>query len=260
MKKVLFILLALSSFISINAQDFDGYKYVFLDSKTNNIYGVDDRIIAALYDYGFKIITKAEDISKNRNERLATLILTYDYELRHGAASTFRLHLKNMIGQTILESEGAGNTLSTKGDMNRGCKRALEKITNQSYSFNPELTPKLPTPETEKSNWTEEQIKQYLSQKDLNKIEGIYKNVGGDFFKLAILKDNGKYVAIVMDTDQRNWYQGDVKAVVEELKAKFYNISYYENDYKKVESIAELSEDGILKMGNNSYMKIYPME
>ena len=63
-----------------------------------------------------------------------------------------------------------------------------------------------------------------------------------------------------MDTDQRNWYQGDVKAVVEELKAKFYNISYYENDYKKVESIAELSEDGILKMGNNSYMKIYPME
>lgn len=260
MKKIIISLFVLLSCITANSQDFDGYKYVFLDSKTNNIYGIDDRIIATLYDYGFQVVTRAEDVPKDRNERLATLILTYDYEIRTGAASSFRLHLRNMIGQTILESEGAGNTLSTKGDMNRGCKRALEKITKQKYSFNPELTPKLPTPGTEISNWSDEKIKQYLSQKNLNAIEGIYKNVGGDFFKLAIIKDNGQYLAVVMETDQRNWYRGDVKAVVEPLKNRFYNISFYSNDYKKIESIAEFSEDGLLKIGDYSFMKIYPTE
>ena len=94
---------------------------------------------------------------------------------------------------------------------------------------------------------------------DIDVIEGIYKNMGGSFFKLAILKDNGKFLAIVMDTDRSNWFVGSVKVVFEELKSNFYNTSYYDDNYSRLETISEIDENGVLKIGDYSYMKIFPI-
>ena len=98
----------------------------------------------------------------------------------------------------------------------------------------------------------------YLSTKDINIVEGIYKNIGGSFYKLAILADDNKYVAIVIDTDQSNWYVGAIKAVIEHIKNNFYNICFYENNYSKTETISELNDNGVLKIGEHSFMKIFP--
>ena len=257
MKKIFTLLFAMSSMMAF-AQQLDGYNCIFLNSHTNNQWGLDDRLKKSFVDKGFMVVTSRDEISKNPNERLATLELTYSFEIKIGG-SPFNFKLVNMLGEKVFEAEGVGNTFSAKADANRACKRALGKMESLSYKFDPSKTPKLPTPTTEKSSWTENQIKEYLSSPDKNVIEGIYKNVGGSFYKLAILKDNDKFLAIVLDTDRSNWFVGSVKIVFEELKSNFYNTSYYDDNYSRLETISEIDDNGVLKIGDNSYMKIYPL-
>lgn len=84
---------------------------------------------------------------------------------------------------------------------------------------------------------------QYKSEKRLN--------------KLAILKDGDRFLALVMDTDKKNWYHGDVKAIFSRLRSNYYNAMYFKKNYQKVESIVQLSDDGILKIGDFSYIRLF---
>ena len=70
--------------------------------------------------------------------------------------------------------------------------------------------------------------------------------------------DENKYVAIVIDTDQPNWYAGSLKAVIEHIRNKFYNICFYENNYSKTETISEIDDNGVLKIGEHSFIKVFP--
>ena len=239
------------------AQQLDGYNRVFLNSHTNNQWGLDDRIKSSLVKKGFEVVLSRDDIPATPSERLATLELTYHFEVRYGG-TPFIFKMTNMLGEKVFEVEGVGNTMSAKADVNRGCRRALEKIEDMPYKFDPSKTPQLPTPTISKSSWTEKQIRDYLSSSELNPIEGIYKNVGGTFYQIAILKEEGKFYAIVTETDQTNWFAGNVKAVFESLRTNFYNTSYFEDNYTKTETIAELDSNGVLKIGNHSYMKLFP--
>lgn len=257
MKRIVLFLFAMSSVMSF-AQQLDGYNCIYLNSHTNNQWGLDDRIKKSFEDKGFMVVTSPEKISKKPTERLATLELTYSFEIKYGG-TPFNFKLVNMLGEKVFEAEGMGNTMSAKADANRACKRALGKMEKLPYKYDPSQTPKLPTPTTEKSLWTEDRIKEYLLSADIDVIEGIYKNMGGSFFKLAILKDNGKFLAIVMDTDRSNWFIGSVKVVFEELKSNFYNTSYYDDNYSRLETISEIDENGVLKIGDYSYMKIFPI-
>lgn len=257
MKKTLSFIFAMSSIMSF-AQQLDGYNCIFLNSHTNNQWGLDERIKSSFIEKGFKVVTSRDEISKKNNERLATLELTYSFEIKYGG-TPFNFKLVNMLGEKVFEAEGVGNTYSAKADANRACKRALGKMEKISYNFDPSKTPKLPTPTTEKSSWAESQIKEYLSLTGNDEIEGIYKNVGGPFYKLAILEDKGKYLAIVMDTDRSNWFVGSVKIIFEKLKDKFYNTSYYDDNYSRLETISKFDADGVLNIGDYSYMKIFPI-
>lgn len=261
MKHYLLSLFLSIFYLSISAQDFDGYNCVFLDSKTNNAHGVDDIIENSLVNYGFRVVKKAEEISNKREERMATMVLTYTFELRSGQASSFRIKLTNMLDETIIESEGLSNSfLSSRREMTKSCEKALRKITAQRYTFDPNKSPKLSSPVSSYANYTEEQFKDKLrNESNIDQIEGIYKNIGDNFYKLAIVKENDKFYAIVLDTDIKTMFTGDVKAVFEYLRGTFYNTAYYNNDYSKVESVSEYnSEDFILKIGDFQFMKIFP--
>lgn len=257
MKKLIVFHLLMSSMMTF-AQQLDGYNCIFLNSHTNNQWGLDDRIRASFESKGFKVVTSRTDIPTSPNERLATLELTYTFEVKYGG-TPFNFKLKNMIGEQVFEAEGVGNTISAKADANRACKRALGKIEKMPYKFDPSKTPKLPTPNTEKSSWTVDQIREYLSTSQIENIEGIYKNIGGSYFQIAVLADSGKYIAIVIETDQPNWFVGGVKAIFEKLRNNYYNTSFFEDNYSKTETISELEQNGVLKIGNHSYMKLYPL-
>ena len=75
MKRIISFLFAMSSIMSF-AQQLDGYNCIFLNSHTNNQWGLDDRIKSSFIEKGFKVVTSRDEISKKPNERLATLELT----------------------------------------------------------------------------------------------------------------------------------------------------------------------------------------
>lgn len=172
------------------------------------------------------------EIPSDRQGRLATLTLTYYFKVRYGG-TPFHYDLVNMLGEKVFEAEGVGNTLSGRADVNRGCRRALNKMESIPYAYDPNKTPKLPSPETKLSVYTDEQIIASLENVDVNGIEGIYKNMNEAYYKLAVLKDGDKYIALVMDTDQKNWYHGDVKAEFIYLRGNYYNAIYFKKDYQK---------------------------
>ena len=71
MKKVMLFFFAMSSMMTF-AQRLDGYNCVFLNSHTNNQWGLDDRLIESFINKGFKVVTSRDDIPSTLNERLAT--------------------------------------------------------------------------------------------------------------------------------------------------------------------------------------------
>lgn len=127
MKRIMLFLFAMSSVMSF-AQQLDGYNCIYLNSHTNNQWGLDDRIKKSFEDKGFMVVTSPEKISKKPIERLATLELTYSFEIKYGG-TPFNFKLVNMLGEKVFEAEGMGNTMSAKADANRACKRALGKKT-----------------------------------------------------------------------------------------------------------------------------------
>lgn len=258
MKKILCIVIYFLSVVTYtNAQILDGYKTIYLKSHTNNQWGVDDRMRDAFYNKGFNVVMSESEIPTDRQGRLATLVLTYHFEVKYGG-TPFHYDLHNMLGEKVFEAEGVGNTMSAKADVNRACKRALGKMEDLTYNYNPDKTPKLPIPDTTLSNLSDEQITNALANVDKSGIEGIYKNMNDSYYKLAILKEGSKYFALVMDTDQKNWYHGDVKAVFENLRKDYYNVTYLKNNYQKIESVIQLNDEGTLKIGDYNYIKIYP--
>ena len=258
MKKILLSMLCMFGMaFGAKAQVLDGYNTIYLKSHTNNQWGIDDRIREAFTGKGFNVVMSEGEIPKDRQGRLATLRLTYSFEVRYGG-TPFHYDLVNMLGEKVFEAEGVGNTMSARSDVNRGCRRALNKMEEMPYSYDSSKTPKLPTPETRLSSLTDEQMTDTLKSVDANGIEGIYKNMHEAYYKLAVLRDGEKYLALVMDTDQKNWYHGDVKAVFELLRGDYYNVKYFKKDYQKVESVIQITADGILKIGDFSYIKVFP--
>lgn len=95
MKRIMLFLFAMSSVMSF-AQQLDGYNCIYLNSHTNNQWGLDDRIKKSFEDKGFMVVTSPEKISKKPIERLATLELTYSFEIKYGG-TPFNFKLVNML-------------------------------------------------------------------------------------------------------------------------------------------------------------------
>ena len=93
MKRLIVILLTMSSIMAF-AQQLDGYNCIYLNSHTNNQWGLDDRIKASFENKGFKVVTSRTVIPSAPNERLATLELTYSFEIKYGE-TPFNFKLKN---------------------------------------------------------------------------------------------------------------------------------------------------------------------
>ena len=259
---VLFLLsvlsfLFLTSHIETQAQQLDGYKNICIMSKGEG-YGVVDIVSDFFIEKGFQVITDISNISKDRDERMATIICSYSYETKASIGTFLTMEFHNMLGEKILTLNGHSNGWSTvKHEVRKSTQKCLKSI--KSYNYDSSKTPMPPTPQSNKSKWSEEKVKAYFNNNNHNNIEGIYKSIGNLYFKIAILEENGNFLSIVLDTDQKYWSKGDVNAIFKAVKPGYYSVEYYYDNYKKLDTISTIDENGILKIGDFSYMKIYPI-
>jgi hypothetical protein len=124
-------------------------------------------------------------------------------------------------------------------------------------------------PSEQPVNRVEADIRNYLTAGSHDAIEGIFKSMGGSYFRLGIKKTSeNKYVAIVLDMDPRlkkRWKTGDVKAYLESTTVPYlFSVRWIWNDKTTKETIAEYDNNGILRIddvdGTVKYIKLYPTD
>lgn len=68
MKIIILFIFAISSLMSYG-QQLDGYNCIFLNSHTNNQWGLDDRIKESFERKGFRVITSQSDIPRDPQKK-----------------------------------------------------------------------------------------------------------------------------------------------------------------------------------------------
>ena len=266
MKHLFYFILMMCS-ITISAHKINGYKFVHVE-ETGNLYGVEDRLSEYLSKIGFKLVASYEIEDMSNEDKALLLITTYEWNIVYGGHSTLMVTFQDVTGSTIYTVAGQGISFSEKGDMKNALKKIFSKMDGLHYKFDPTLLKAHGAEESEFASWSEEKIKQYLTDNKIAPIEGIYKNYSNslDYYSIAILKKDKTYYGIVLDSNNARWAKGETKIILEYIDKKTYDVSYYDFKGKKLNSIA-LLEGRLLSfnadlagqgVGEWEFLKIYP--
>ena len=264
-----FIILVISLFLSltVDAHKINEYKYLYVAEK-GNLYGIETSIKNFFSSIGFSIVTSTDLEEMNNSDKVYVLTATYNFQIVYGGHSTLTLTLTNPRGTIVYCTSGEGISFSAKGDMKKASKEIFSEIRGLNYKF----TPSSKNGETQKSsigNMCEDSIKSYLKRGSKSAIEGIYKNISndGDFYRFAIIKENGEYRGYIIQTDNAKWKVGDIKLKLSHIEGNAYDAEYYDYAHVKQNSLASLT-DRILEVATQSngrtityrYLKVYPSE
>ena len=152
--------------------------------------------------------------------------------------------------------------------MHNAINKCLKPLTSLNYKFNESLSNELYKPKVEFTPETEESLRQYFDDTQLDPIEGIFKSVDrGYSYKIGIKKRGNIYVAIIIDTNAPYWKIGELKAYFEKTSiSSVFPCTYLNSVRQKLECFAEL-DDIILKIkiletNQNKtiieFLKLYP--
>jgi len=117
-----------------------------------------------------------------------------------------------------------------------------------------------------KTDFDETKIREYLQSNEIESIEGIYKYVpfGGESqYRLGIIKSGFLYVAVILESNQRKWKVGDVKAYFEPSATKnVFSLRWVMGDKKtKVETVAFMNNPALIEFelsGSTMLLKLFP--
>jgi S1-C subfamily serine protease len=276
---ILVFILTLSSdlFAQENPNVLNGYKFAVVDilkydNSALDVWGISSQVLFALKQKGFIILRNEEDIKRIEpplNEILYVFI-NHSQICEGCGPKKVNLTFKNYNDEVVYTSQGSGIcVVGLQCEVDKATKKALSGIYTFNYRFNSSLSP-LFLPITEKTNESEQNLKEYFNNNNLNQIEGIYKSFQSGnmpFYKFAIKKRGEKYIAIIIDAGEGSiWKPGEVKAYFEPTSIRgFYSVKWYRRNKTSYETFAKMENEAILSLdsggGENelsNFIKIYP--
>ncbi|MEO9144428.1 MAG: trypsin-like peptidase domain-containing protein [Ginsengibacter sp.] len=267
MKKILCVLVLFFSLISFSyTQNLDGYKYVYIPTLKYvngglDIFGISELVRNSFIKKGFTVFdennsSQEEEIKKNN-------CLLLNVTINHTAntsitvlygKNTVTITLKNCLGEVVISGEGTCGAADYRlsNELQKGTKRALEKIFKNKYVFDEAKTPEIKYPSVERTNETEETIKNYLSSNKVDPIEGIYKSYQDgqlSYYKFGIIKKGNAFKAIIIESDIGQWKPGEVKAIFEQSSMKgIYSVKWYLGNKTPFETFGNMDNDALLSV------------
>ncbi|MBR0502590.1 MAG: trypsin-like peptidase domain-containing protein [Paludibacteraceae bacterium] len=251
--------------LSVNAHKINNYKYLYVVEQ-GDLYDIETKIKEFFSSIGFSILSSTDVEEMDNAEKSYVLTATYACHIVYGAKSTLVLTLTNPRGTIVHSTSGEGITFSAKGDMRKASKEIFANIKKLNYKFTPPEDKGIGK-EISVRNLSEDSIKSYLKKGGISAIEGIYKNISndGDFYRFAILKENGEYYGVIIQTDNAKWNIGDLKIKLNHIEGNTYDAEYYDYAHVRQNCIATIT-DRILEVITQSYdqtysykyLKIYP--
>lgn len=264
LNKIFFsLILIISCVMTAFAHDVDKYKYFCLDVK-DNPYGLEKKFLNKFQEYGFYIMDSDFYKSLDAKEKSLVLFADYDYNIVTNGYSPLTLRLKTASGTVVWEHTGHGGSLTAKGDMNGAAKQIFKAFENLKYEFNPNLA-SAPTLDHKFAKWTEDSVKNYLRNKPITSVEGIYKDYSnnGNAYSIAFLRDQDTYYGIIVSADNGLWSVGEAKVILHPIEKNIFDAEYYNADHKKWNALATLKNNRFLEItapgiSEIAFLKYYP--
>ena len=260
--KIICVLYFISNFTDIKAQsnisNLNGYKYALVselkyEDGSIDVWGISEVISLTLSQKGFTLLNSKAEIEnlKDNYTQVVYVFIEHSMICEGCGAKKVYLKFKNFKNEIIYKSEGSGICMvSLKCEVEKATKNALRDLYALSYSFNENLTPKIIYPEVEKTIENEQSLINYFQTNNLEEIEGIYKTYNSGsmgYYKIGIKKNNGKYYAIVIESEYSQWKTGEVKAIFEAASMKgLFSTKWFMSDKTSTETFSSLDNDGIL--------------
>lgn len=285
MNRIIFLIAFITLSIFGNAQDvknFNGYKYIYLppleyQNGRIDIYGISAEARGYFQEKGFGIITDISDPSKLFKEVQDNPCIVLTCYIQHPAPNAMSnkvtISFYNCYNQLVYKTKGSGSMgMDISGDYRIATKKALREFRNNSYSYDLSLTPKIIYPEVEKTEETEQSLKDYYANNSLNPIEGIYKSYQSEsmgYYEIGIKKFDGVFKAIILESEHKHWKVGEVKAIFEPSSMKgFYSTKWFMGNKTEEQTFALLENGVILSIEfenpktkektSSKFIKMYP--
>lgn len=270
----------------IVGQNLNGFKYglvsplIYQDGSRDK-YGLEAKAISSLKELGIKYLDNGntKDWPNDAIEEpcLIAYVRIMDGNMPNAwNCGSVRVQIETcnnqIISNVLLKSKNAICNSPYECCYYKWGEAISTYFKNQTYTYNPTLN-KLKTvyPEVEKTNETEETINTYLSSNKIDFLEGIYKSYQTEvmsYYKMGIIKKDGKYKAIIIESDNKLWKQGEVKAVFEQSSMKgVYSVKWYLGDKTSLETFAYMEDEALLtvelldqkgKKTQQKFIKMYP--
>lgn len=247
----------------LEAHKINAYNIIYIEER-GDMYGTEVLVANYFTKLGFRTVTSDELEEMNSTDKIFLLKAVWNLDMTQGGyatgeASTCEFALYDVTGTEILKLNSIGyyGLLWGPKSISKNLFKAIFKqIDRLKYKFNPNLNKAA----TEKSprtfaSWTEDSVMNYLRNKRITSIEGVYKNYSNnmDYYKIAILKEKEKYYGIILETDNKRWNKGDTKIVLSPIENNIYDIDYYDFKGKKYRSIGQY-ENRLLRFSMGSEM------
>lgn len=264
--------------LSVLGQKFDlsAYKYIYISPLNNQqidaTYGITMSIANSFTSKGFIIANNFTEntVPQDLKNNPCLLLKATPFYIGGSFFSTtmkLKLDIVNCNNQNVFSTEVSGTGMVTLDEGSaKAIKRMSKDIEKIAYTFNPSLTPQYKTPVNPNYNLantglTEDSIRKYLDEHQLEPIEGIYKsyrqaNQNSPSYTFAVIKDApGKYRAIIIDAETSIWKPGEIKMVLENSAIEnIFSVHYYMEDKSKVETFASF-ENNIIKIDFSNQQK-----
>lgn len=278
MKHIKFLLTVLTLLFSLamHAQQLDGFKYVWVQTleytdNTIDKWGISAKVRDAFVNKGFVLLTNEVLERIRKTEEIQSVLKIYiDHTNVIEGVNRVTLTLTDIDDHQVMTMKGGGAALSLQGDYNMATNNALKTLSAMKYRFDPSKSPKEYLPEVEKTDWTENKLREYYdtASEPLSRLEGIYKSIVTEDtgeMRLGIFKDGFTYKAVIISSEDYRWKPGEVKAVFE-LANGTYSVSWYMGNKTKVETFGGWTSNGLLEVDLKSkdagvvdFVKIYPL-
>lgn len=277
---LLFLLTTFS--IGQNTNLLDGYKYVFVPTLTytdgnTDIWNISTMLKTFFSEKGFVVLTeKTLNNSEVKKNPCLLLRCKVTHTNVYSGVNNVTITLLNCKEEAVITNTGSAMGWSLQDDYNKATRRAFSVINNMDYSFNYSKTiakiieKDLPT--LELTGLTEDSIKKYLSNHNLDPIEGIYKSYQAEnlpYYKFGIIKSKDKFIASIIESELPYWKSSEVKAIFEQTSMKgFYSAKWYMGDKSIDETFATIENNALLSIElkdnkgektQSKFIKLFPM-
>lgn len=256
--KLKFAFLFLIFSTSIYAQIFDGYKYVYVPTikyrnSGNDFPPISSQVRRYFNDIGLTVWNEDTKPSKEIIENpCINLTCTINTEIIEFKTYEVEIKITNCKGDILWHNKERSGGTDDDEIYRRATYKALANLGKLTYKFNAISTPIDDIPPVEQTNETESTIRHYLTTNKTDPIEGIYKsytteNLG--YYKIGIIKIEGIYKAIILESEFKNWKPGEVKMIIESSALQgLYAVKLFMANKKMYETFASLENNVFLSM------------